>query len=237
MKTVAILLASLAAAPAAAQTGAPPATSQSATPPTAAAPAEAIEPARMEAARAAIDRLWPLGTYERITRGSMGRMSDAMMASSLDMKMGALPGMPAHAAGEGAGPEANMTMREMMTKSDPHFIERMQITNRVMMEEMVPILARIEPKVREALALAYARRFTTEQLGDMTRFFATPSGTAFAREWMTVMTDKEMMGAMMSIGPEMVSSMSQIGEKIEAATAHLPPPKGTPPPPPPRRKR
>ncbi|HEX2763408.1 MAG TPA: DUF2059 domain-containing protein [Allosphingosinicella sp.] len=221
MRTVAIFLAGLAAAPGAAQTVAPP---------PAVAPAEAIEPARLEAARATVERLWPLGTYERMMRGSMSQMTDAVMASMADVKMGDMVGPSVSTDGKPLPPEADMTFREIMAKSDPHFLERAQITNRVMMEEMIPTMARLEPQVREALARVYARRFTAEQLGDMTRFFSTPSGAAFAREWMMVMTDKEMVLAMASMGPAMLRDMPRIMEKAKAATAHLPPPKLTPPP-------
>lgn len=224
MNLIAVFLAIVAAARAAAQ--APDA-------PAIIAPAEAVEPARLEAARATVDKLWPLGTYERTMRRSMDQLSDAVLASMADMKMGDL--LPGAGGSERLG--ADKTLRETMSQSDPHFLERARITNRVMVEEMIPTLARIEPAVREALARAYARRFTAAQLADMTRFFSTPSGSAFAREWMTVMTDKEMSAATKGAAPEMVKAMPRIVEKVKAATAHLPPPRLTPPPPPPGKKR
>jgi hypothetical protein len=213
MKRVFLLAAAIAAAtPAAAQVGPPAAPS--------AAVAEAVDPQRLAAATAVVEYLWPLGTFERIVRGPM----DQMMSSMFDMRLSDIaPGLEED--GKKSRPaEADMSLREMMAKGDPHFDERMKITNRVMMEEMVPMMGRMEPAVRTGLSRAYARKFTVEQLEEMRRFFATPAGGAFARESMLLSIDPEIMTAMAGFIPEMMKEMPRIGEKLQQATAHLPQP-------------
>jgi hypothetical protein len=210
MKALCLFLALAAGVPAAAQ-GVPPA-------PT--APTEP-EPARLALARTAIDAVWPVGTYERMMRGTMTAMMDNMMESMFDMQIGdVVPGDVAK-----TDPKlARQTMREAMTKEDPHFLERMQIMNRVMFEEMIPIVNRFEPELREGLTRAYARKFTAPQLEDLNRFFATPTGRAYGPEAMMTFMDPEVMGQMTKFAPEMMKEMPRIMEKVKAATAHLPPP-------------
>jgi hypothetical protein len=219
MKTIFLLAAAIAAAPASAQVGA--------AAPAAAAAAEPLDARRLAAATATVEHIWPIGTYERMMRGTMQQMTQQVASSMFDMKIGEIAG----AAGDGGKlkpEEAEMTLREAAMKADPHFEERMTITNRVMMEEMVPIMARLEPGIRAGLARAYARKFSAEQLADLNRFFATPAGDAYARESLMLWVDPEVVAAISGFGPEMMREMPGIMAKVTAATAHLPPPRRTP---------
>ncbi|MEA3062023.1 MAG: hypothetical protein QOJ94_1804 [Sphingomonadales bacterium] len=208
--------------------GASPAADQ-ATPPApppanAATAATPADPERMALARQAIDYLWPLGTYRRLIANSMDGIAEMMVGTALDMKTDDMVPPGARPRGMPSG-----TLREVMAKQDPYFEERMRILYRVMGEEMAPIASHVEPQVREALATIYARRFTAEQLADMNRFFATPSGRAYAADSLTVYTDPEMTRAMAAMMPEMMKAMPAIMNRFQTETAHLPPPKGTSP--------
>ena len=114
--------------------------------------------------------------------------------------------------------------KEMMEKADPDYRERFRITNKVMMEELIPLLTRVEPEVREALVRAYARKFSAEQLTELNRFFATPAGRYYASESMITFVDPEVTSLMGKLGPDVVREMPRIMEKVKAATAHLRPP-------------
>lgn len=189
--------------------------------PRAALPAP-IDPGRLALAKVTIDRVWPLGTYKRMMDGAMTTMMDSMMSSMYSMKPGDLiPGEDGKAADKAL---EGKTMRQVMFERDPHFEERMRLTNRTMMGEMGGLMTRMEPQVREGLARAYARKFDAVQLGDMNRFFASPSGAAYARESMTLMVDPEFIKIMSDFAPMMVKEMPRILKAVEAATAHLPPP-------------
>jgi hypothetical protein len=199
-----------------------PALAQPAAPASAAAPQAPAtsDPGRLALARTTIDFVWPTGTYERMMRGAMSSVIEQMTDSMFDMKIGDLaPGQPP------ADPKlARQTLREAMAKEDPHFMERMRITNRVMFEEMIPLLNRIEPGIREGLAQVYARKFSAAQLEDLNRFFATPTGRAYAPEAMMAFMEPEIVQQVSSFGPEFVKEMPRIMDKVKAATAHLPPP-------------
>jgi hypothetical protein len=222
MKRIFLLAAAMAAAtPAVAQVGPPAAPG--------AIEAQPVESGRLAAATAVVEYLWPLGTFERLMRGPMDQLMDSMF----DIRLSDLaPGMNEDGK-KTKQSGSDMTLREMMAKGDPHFDERMKITDRVLVEELVPILSRVEPAVQAGLSRAYARKFTVEQLGEMRRFFATPAGGAFASESMLLWMDPEIVTAMVGVVPEVMKEMPRIGQKLQEATAHLPPP---PEPPKERRK-
>lgn len=169
------------------------------------------EPARLAAAKPVIDKLWPLGTYRRMMDGTMSKMMDAILDSAMGMKASDI------------GKGGDELVGETAMKADPHFRERMKISMDTMMGEMIPLMEKIEPKVRESLSTIYARKFSAMQLKEMSTFFSTPTGSIYARESMTVYMDPEMIKAMQAFAPEMVAAMPAIIKKVEAATAHLPP--------------
>jgi hypothetical protein len=221
MKYRIIVAAALLASPAAAQQSAPAAET--------AAPA-AIDPARLALARTTVDYFWPIGTYERMMNGTMDQMMDNMVESMSDMKMG---DMTAPYGSDAMDSEtAGKTVREVMAKLDPHFKERLSIMHRVMISSMIPMMNRLEPDIREGMARVYARRFSPEQLRELNRFFATPTGRVYASESMMLFADPEIVSLMGKFGPELAKEMPQIMQRVKEATAHLPPP-----PPPPRHGR
>jgi len=175
----------------------------------------AIDPARLALARQAVESIIPPGTMQRVMKDSMATMEEAMIGGMFDMK-----GSDIGATGEGK----DKTLRETMAEKDPHFEERMRITNRVMSEEMGVIFGKMEPRMKEGMAKAYARRFTLTELTEINRFFASPAGGSFARQSFELMTDPELMTEMMAFMPEMMKDMPAIAEKVKKATAHLPPP-------------
>lgn len=179
--------------------------------------ASPLEPARLAAAKPVIDRLWPLGTYRRLMDGTMSKMVDGVMDQMFQMR--ATDMVPDK---DKAG-TAGKTMGEIAQSRDPDFRERMRITTDVMFKEMMPMFDRVEPSIRDAMTKIYARKFTADQLGELDRFFQTPTGAIYAREWMAAYMDPEMLKGMQAFMPEMMKAMPAIMAKVEAATKHLPP--------------
>ena len=186
-----------------------------------AAAAEALPEEELALARTAVDFLWPLGTYERMMAGTKDIMIDGIMSAMFDVPVSDIAGLEAEALDPD---DAGKTMREVIGESDPHFEDRLRITNNVMLTEMIPLMAQLEPQIRDMLTRSYARKFTAAQLADMNAFFATPSGRAFAAESMMMFVDPELMSVIAEFGPTLMREMPTIMEKVEAATAHLPPP-------------
>lgn len=182
------------------------------------APATPIDPARHAVAEKIVTALVPHGIYARMMRDQFPPMMDAMMARMFDVNAADL------------GEKGGGTLRERMRQQDPHFEERTRIMNGVLGDEMATLLGTMEPRVRAGLARAFARKFTAAQLADMQTFFATPSGTAFANEYLALFADPEVVSEMASVAPQMIQAMPRIMKKVQGATAHLPPPTRKAPP-------
>ncbi|QPQ54949.1 DUF2059 domain-containing protein [Allosphingosinicella flava] len=177
--------------------------------------------ANMEAAQAVIDLVWPLGTYKRMMDTTAKLMTDNLVLNVMDMKVGDLGPI---AGDEVEEAEAGQTLQEVAVKTDPHFKERFAIFARVATEEMGALINGMEPEMRSALMRAYARRFQVQELLDMKAFFETPTGRRYATESVLIMQDPEVLAMAQSFQPRFMEALPGIMKKVEAATAHLPPP-------------
>lgn len=224
MKTMA-MLAALLAAPALAQTTPTPATPLPPATLFAVVPIPPTDPVRLAAARPVIDRLFPKGSYARMMRTVFGPVMHDSMARSFAMKPGDLiPGLDAAIGKAGANPADNQTLGQMAAKNDPYFQQRMSLTLDAVGDEMAKVMTELEPDMRDALAHAYARRFTVAQLGEMDRFFATPTGQAYAADSLTLMMSPDMTVATQGFLPRLVKEAPEMMARITAATKDLPPP-------------
>lgn len=208
--SLAVALAVLSTVPAMAQEATVPATAP-------------IDAERLAAAQVTAGKLFPDGTYSRMMTGMDGLM-DSMMGQMMQMPMADIARM-------GGMPESELkslskaSMKEMMSILDPAFEKRMGIVMKVTMGEMGRIMGPLEPGMRDGLAQAYAKRFTATELADLNRFFATPTGSAFASDYMMLMMDPAVMNKMMEFVPTLTKEMPAMVQKMTAATADLPKPR------------
>ncbi|MDE2436266.1 MAG: DUF2059 domain-containing protein, partial [Sphingomonadales bacterium] len=91
--------------------------------------------------------------------------------------------------------------------------------------QMATMMTTLEPGIREGSRQAYAKRFTTEQLADLNRFFDTPTGTAYAADSMMLFMDPAVVDKMQKAVPELMKQVPTIVKAIESATANLPTPR------------
>lgn len=173
------------------------------------------EPERLALAREIARAFWPDGMMQEMM-SSMSGMQSGMMKGMFDKT-------PKDLGVEG-GKDSDKTLGQVIREKDPHFEERMAITNKVMMEEMGKIMGDLEPQMREAIAGIYAKRFTVGELRDIATFFRTPSGKNFGRQMIPMMADPDYVSAMTAVMPKVMQAMPGIAEKIKKATAHLPEP-------------
>jgi len=150
-------------------------------------------------------------------------MADGLVEQMLGMDASVIAGMASEEGSEGAEAVKVKTMADIAAEKDPAFKERMDITMKVMFSEMGNLMSEMEPVVRTALSSIYAKKYSAKELTDMNAFFATPSGTAFAGNFMATFIDKEMIDASFGMMPKVLEAMPNIMKKVEAATAHLPP--------------
>jgi hypothetical protein len=178
-----------------------------------------IEPARLKLAEQVVGKLIPPGTYQRLMKDMADQMANGMIEQLMGMNASAI----ATAAGDKNAATDGKTLGDLAKEKDPKFQERMDITMKVMFEEMGKLMNEMEPIVRTAMSSIYAKKYSAKELTDMNVFFASTSGAAFANNFMSSFTDKEMMQATFGMMPKMMESMPDIMKKVETATAHLPP--------------
>lgn len=189
--------------------------------PATATTANPADPARLAAARQTVDYVFPAGTYARLMNGSMDKMMDSLMDSMMRMPLKDLAGM----SGVDTSKLSSGSLQEIMEIYDPSFKQRLTVTNRTMMGEMMTIMTEVEPDIRDGLSHAYAGKYTTAQLGELNTFFATPTGKAYAADSYLIMMSPEVMAKMQDFVPKLMKQMPAVMEKVKAATADLPAPK------------
>ena len=173
-------------------------------------------PQRLALSRITVRGIFPDGTYAQLMDGVMDSFVDRIMDLS-EADFGA--------KGKDGKPPSKETLRQQALKDDPHFEERMRITERVFTEELGKMARTFEPKLREGLARSMARRFDERQLTDINGFLATDSGRAFGNQSMAMWVDPDVMRAMISAFPEMIEAMPTAMKRLETETAHLPKPR------------
>lgn len=183
------------------------------------APAAAsADPARLAAAKQTVDYLWPLGTYARMMNGTMDKMMDSILDSTMQLPVKDLAGI----GGVDTDQLGTASLAQIMEIYDPAYKERMRLGTRTMMTEMSGMMTEFEPDIRDGLAGAYAARFDAKQLGELNAFFATPTGKAYAADSYIIMMSPEVMAKMQAFMPRMMEKMPGIVEKVKAATESLP---------------
>ena len=177
----------------------------------------APDPARLVLARTTVETLWPNGTYGRMTDQLMGGIYDRIMAMKLsDFDKG---------AAKAGKPGPDLTLHQSMLKDDPYFDQRVAIIRRVMTDEMKALSAIVEPRLRDGLARAAARRFDARQLTDINTFFATDSGRALGSNLITIWMDPDTIRGVVQSMPDLIAEMPQMMARVEQATKALPKPR------------
>lgn len=181
------------------------------------------DPARFALARTSVASVWPDGAYSALMTNFAGGMFDRV----LPMKKSDL----APIGGKVAPPRssaANLSLHDEAAAKDPYFDQRVAAIRAAVADDVEKASAIIDPRIRDGMARAMARRFDARQLTDVNAFFATPSGHAFAGQYMQLWVDPDMMHSMMSSLPEMVKLMPDMMQKIKAANDRFPKPPSTP---------
>ncbi len=132
------------------------------------APVATAEPARLAAARLVVDTVFPAAQREQ--------MMGAMVASMTQSMLGSVQQQPDVARMMTAEPRSRPIFER--------FIRQQQAKTAALMQANIPGMV-------DAMAHAYARRFTVAQLAEMRAFFTTPTGQAYVAQSMTIMSDPD----------------------------------------------
>lgn len=184
------------------------------------APLPAPDPARMAIARQIAMKVFPPGSF----REMLGDNYDKMMSTVVD-SMGAMP--MAELAQLGGLTEEQVKdlgeakMSEVMDIIDPAWRERLKLMTDVT-GSMVDTFEKLEPRIREAMARSFAREYTIDQLTEIMRFLDTPTGAAFGKKVMMVMTQRDVADELAAMMPEIMKEMPAAMEAQRAKIEALP---------------
>lgn len=181
------------------------------------------DPARLVLARTLAGAMWPSGAYGNMMSSFVGSMFDRMMQLK-ESDLAALSNKP-QKAGAGA---RDVSIHQQVASKDPYFDQRMAAMREVVNGEMGKISAIIDPRIREGLARAMARRFDARQLGEINLFFHSPTGQAFAGQYMQLWIDPDTLRSIFSSMPELMKLMPELTQNLKAASDRFPKPPPTP---------
>jgi len=181
------------------------------------------EPARLALARTAMDGFMPAGSYGRM----FNVLTDNMMNDLYGRLMGMTGTQLSNAVGLpiASGTKAELTLLQQASKNDPMFDARIKAYVAAFKVEMGTSMAIVEPKLREGMARAMARRFNAAQLTDLNLFFATDTGRAFGQDMMLLWIDGDVFRGMFASVPELMRAMPQSAKRFEAIDKQYPWPK------------
>jgi hypothetical protein len=184
----------------------------------------AIDPARLAMGDTIANTVFPAGTYKRMMGETMSKLMNGMMGSMMKLpvrEIVTMSGLPTDQV-----TKLNETsLEEISAIVDPHFRERTKLMMDTMFASMGDLMTTFEPRLRAALARSFARKFDPAQLGEIRAFFATPTGSKFAGDYMTMFLEPEIMGEMQGMMPEMMKKMPEMLAPAIKATEKLPEPR------------
>lgn len=157
--------------------------------------AAAVDPVRLAAAERVIDTMLPPAEREAMIDGMMGPMLQATWQGMMES-----PGM----AGLTKDPESEQIIRAHMDRVAKRANDQ---------------LKQMMPGMMIAMSRAYARRFTTSQLDEITAFFRTPTGKVYARESTRIMGDPDVQAWQRESARKMMEHMPQDAEELQRALA------------------
>ncbi|MBV8237903.1 MAG: DUF2059 domain-containing protein [Sphingomonas sp.] len=128
----------------------------------------APDPVRLDAARVLVEQMFPPAAREQ--------MVHVMLAPMVANVRQGLTQTPQFARAMEADPRAKAIIERYLDKQ---------------MTRSMEVLQKELPGMVEAMSRAYARRFDAKQLGELSAFFATPTGRAYVGQSMTIMSDPD----------------------------------------------
>ncbi len=181
------------------------------------------DPARLALARTTMDGFMPIGSYSRmfqVLTDNMMRDVYGRMMGMTGTELSTAVGLPV-----ASGKDAGLTLMQQASKGDPMFDARVKAYVAAFKAETDISMRIMEPRLREGMARAMARRFDAAQLTELNRFFATETGRAFGRDMMLMWIDGDVFRGMFASMPDLMRAMPASAKRFEAIERQYPWPK------------
>ncbi len=183
-------------------------------------PLTAEQEARLPLAREIVEKVMPEGAMMEVmgstfasVLGPIEQMANADTATALSSSLGYRPAELDLDEEETA---------EILKLIDPAWQDRTAALSSVTTSMMTDMTTRMEPLMRDVMGELYAIYFDAEELADINAFFATESGSSFARQSYAMAGDPRIMAAMFQDPEVMLGAVAQMPVAMEAALADIP---------------
>jgi hypothetical protein len=186
------------------------------------------DPARLAAAREATMTMFPKGAYAKAVSGFVNRtvdhvlnMSEADLAEMMpERKDKEAKGGEAKKA-KTAKPPSTEPLRMTLARKEPNFDAKLAAIRAFADVMFVKFGDVAEPKFREGMARALARKFDARQLGEIQTFLATPTGAAYGREMVGLWFEPDVLRGTFQLVPDMMKVMPEMMKDAAALDAQL----------------
>lgn len=156
--------------------------------------APAPDPARLAVAKVLIEKFLPSSRrdamIEQMLRPMFNNMHDTMISSPMFGKA-----------------------------SDPELATRIDAFVKTELERSIDLTKASMPAMADAMARAYARRFTLDQLKALDAFFETPAGRAYAEQAPSLMSDPDILAAQRAMMAKAMNGLEQRAAAFAAQAA------------------
>lgn len=187
------------------------------------------DPVRLAAAREATMTMFPKGAYAKAVSGFVNRtvdhvlsMSEADLAEMMPEQKDKKDAKGAEAKkGKAAKPPSTEPLRMTLARKEPNFDAKLAAI-RAFADVMFAKFGDVaEPKFREGMARALARKFDARQLSEIQGFLATPTGAAYGREMVGLWFEPDVLRGTFQLVPEMMKVMPDMMKDAAALDAQL----------------
>lgn len=179
------------------------------------------DPARMALARQATLTMFPNGAYAQAVNGFVDTMVDRVLdMSEADFAELMPPGTPKKKNAAAKSPSTE-PLRLTLSRDDPSFDAKLAAGKAFVQTTVTKLGGVTEPRFREGMARALARKFDARQLGEIQGFLATPTGAAYGREMIGLWFEPDVMRGTFEAFPDLMKLMPDIAKSGAALDAQM----------------
>lgn len=175
------------------------------------------DPARLAMARGTVLTMFPNGTYAEAMTGFMNKTADRILEMSEADFAAMFP--EAEKKYKKSKKPSTEPLRLKLARDDPNFDAKQAAIRAFVGTTLTKLGNAAEPKFREGMARAMARKFDAAQLAEINTFLATPTGAAYGRQVVTLWFEPDVMRGALELFPEMMKLMPEVvGDAAELET-------------------
>ena len=167
------------------------------------------DPARLAVARQTATAMLPAGAYSQAMTTFLNKTTDRV----LDMSEADFVAIfPEAKKDKKAKKPSTEPLRVKLARDEPNFDAKLAAVRAFAGTMLAKLGTVAEPKFREGMARAMARKFDAAQLAEINAFLATPTGAAYGRQTVGMWFEPDVMRGTFELFPEMIKMMPELAE-------------------------